>query len=36
MESDSEGGVLTIAKELSGFLLSCDGLETDKLADFIA
>ena len=30
------GGVLTIAKELSGFLLSCDGLETDKLANFIA
>ena len=36
MESDSEGGVLTIAKELSDFLFACDGLETEKLTAFVA
>jgi len=35
IESDSEGGVLTIAKELAGFLMSCDKLATDKFAAFI-
>ena len=36
IESDSQGGVLTIARELSDFLLACDGLETEKLSSFIA
>ena len=35
IESDSEGGVLTIAKELSRFLLTFDKLNTEKLADFV-
>ena len=36
IESDSVGGVKTIAKEIGKFLLSCDKLGTEKLADFIA
>ncbi len=35
IESDFPGGVLTIAKELARFLLSCDGLDTVKLAEFV-
>jgi len=35
IESDSEGGVLTIAKELAGFLASCEKLDTAKFAAFI-
>ncbi len=35
IESDVPGGVLTIAKELARFLLSCDGLDTAKLAEFV-
>jgi len=35
IESDSEGGVLTIAKELAGFLLDFDKLNTEKLAEFV-
>ncbi|MBQ4577515.1 MAG: phosphomannomutase/phosphoglucomutase [Clostridia bacterium] len=35
IESDVPGGVLTIAKELARFLLSCDGLDTVKLAEFV-
>ncbi|MBQ8264924.1 MAG: phosphomannomutase/phosphoglucomutase [Oscillospiraceae bacterium] len=36
IESDSEGGVLTIARELAPFLMSCEGLDTSKIAAFIA
>lgn len=36
IESDSVGGVKTIAKELSKFLLAQDKLGTEKLAAFIA
>ena len=36
IESDSVGGVKTIAKELSKFLLACDKLGTEKLAEYIA
>jgi len=35
IESDVAGGVMTIAKELAPFLLSCDGLDTTKLAEFV-
>ena len=35
IESDEAGGVLKIAKELSSFLLSCEGLDTDKFKAFI-
>lgn len=35
IESDENGGVLKIAKELSQFLLSCDGLDTGKFKEFI-
>ena len=35
IESDVAGGVLTIARELAGFLLSRDGLDTEKLAAFV-
>ena len=35
IESDEVGGVLTIAKELARFLLGRDGLDTQKLADFV-
>ena len=35
IESDVPGGVLTIAKELARFLLTCDGLDTSKLAEFV-
>ncbi len=35
IESDSVGGVLTIAKELAPFLLACEGLDTAKLREFI-
>ncbi len=35
IESDSEGGVLAIAKELSGFLLAQEGLDSGKFADFV-
>ena len=35
IESDVAGGVMTIAKELAPFLLSCDGLDTGKLAAFV-
>ena len=35
IESDVPGGVLTIAKELARFLLTCNGLDTGKLADFV-
>ena len=36
IESDSVGGVTLIAKELAAFLLNCDKLGTEKLAEFIA
>ena len=36
VESDSKGGAITIIKELAGFLMSCDGLDTAKLAEIIA
>ena len=35
IESDSVGGVLTIAKELSAFLASCDKLDVTKFNDFV-
>ena len=35
IESDEAGGVMTIARELAPFLLSCDGLETEKLRAFV-
>ena len=35
IESDSEGGVKVIAKEIATFLLACDKLGTQKLADYI-
>ncbi len=35
IESDSVGGVLSIAKELAPFLLSCDKLDTAKLYEMI-
>ena len=35
IESDSVGGVLTIAKELYGFLAGCDKLDTAVVADFV-
>ncbi len=35
IESDSVGGVKTIAGELAGFLLSCDKLDTAKFAAFV-
>jgi len=35
IESDTEGGVLVIAKELARFLLTCDKLGTEKLAEFV-
>ena len=35
IESDSEGGVLTIAKELAGFLNSCEKLDIAKFAAFV-
>ena len=35
IESDSVGGVKTIAKELASFLLGWDNLDTAKLADFV-
>lgn len=35
IESDAEGGVKIIAAELAKFLLSCDKLNTAKLADFV-
>ena len=34
IESDSVGGVLTIAKELSAFLATCDKLDISKFNDF--
>ena len=36
IESDSEGGCKTIAKDLYGILKNVDGLVTAPLADFIA
>ena len=36
IESDEVGGVMKIAKELAPFLVSCDGLDTDKLKSFVA
>lgn len=36
IESDSVGGVKVIAKELAAFLLGCDKLGTEKLAEFIS
>ena len=36
IESDSVGGVKTIAKELAKFLLACEKLGTEKLAEFVA
>ena len=35
IESDTAGGVKTIAKELAKFLLSCDKLGTEKFAAFV-
>ncbi len=35
IESDSAGGVLTIAKELYGFLKTCESLDTTKIAAFV-
>ena len=35
IESDTRGGVKTIASELASFLLGCDDLGTEKLADFL-
>ncbi|MBE6955949.1 MAG: phosphomannomutase/phosphoglucomutase [Ruminococcaceae bacterium] len=35
IESDEAGGVLTIARELARFLLNREGLDTQKLADFV-
>lgn len=35
IESDEVGGVLKIAKELAPFLLSCDGLDTEKFKVFV-
>ena len=35
IESDECGGVMKIAKELAPFLLSCDGLDTGKLKEFV-
>ena len=35
IESDSEGGVKVIAKELAAFLMSCEKLATDKFAAYI-
>ena len=35
IESDSEGGVLAIAKELAGFLNSCEKLDIAKFAAFV-
>ena len=35
IESDTVGGVKVIAKELAKFLLSCDKLGTEKLAEFV-
>ncbi|MCQ2419816.1 MAG: phosphomannomutase/phosphoglucomutase [Clostridia bacterium] len=35
IESDSEGGVLTIAKELYAFLAGCDKLDTASIAAFV-
>ena len=35
IESDSVGGVVTIAKELAPYLISCDGLDTEKFKEFI-
>ena len=35
IESDSQGGVLTIARELAAFLLDREGLDTAKLAAFV-
>jgi phosphomannomutase len=35
IESDSVGGVLTIAKELYGFLKTCESLDTAKIATFV-
>lgn len=35
IESDRVGGVKEIAKELAGFLLSCEKLGTEKLAEFV-
>ena len=35
IESDEAGGVMTIARELAPFLLSCEGLDTEKLRVFV-
>lgn len=35
IESDTKGGVKVIAAELADFLLSCDKLGTEKLAEFV-
>jgi len=35
IESDEVGGVMKIAKELSRFLLSCEGLDTGKFKAFV-
>ena len=35
IESDEVGGVLKIARELSPFLSTCDGLDTEKLNAFV-
>lgn len=35
IESDEAGGVLKIAKELAAFLLSCEGLDTEKFKAFV-
>lgn len=36
IESDSIGGVQVIAKEIAKFLLTCEKLNTEKLASFVA
>ena len=36
IESDTVGGVKVIAKEIARFVLACDKLGTEKLAEFIA
>ena len=36
IESDEVGGVMKIAKELATFLLSCEGLDTEKLKAFVS
>ena len=35
IESDKVGGVLEIARNLSAFLTSCEGLDTEKFKAFV-